>query len=272
MGLGYALTEELVCEHGMPVTFKLRDLGVLRARDMPEVKVILVEDPEPEGPVRRQGRRRDRPRADGARRGERAGGLRWHPPLPTLPMKDSPAGARDERRQGEARRGGRRDRLHIVTAGLVNAHTHLYSGLAPFGMPAPEPPPENFVQILERVWWRLDRALDDELAARQRAALRGRGRSCTARPRSWITTSRRSSSRARSTSSPTRARRSGCARWSASAPPSATADATKRGAASPSAGASSCRTAGPLVRGAIGLHASFTVSDETIREAGRAVP
>ena len=46
--------------------------------------------------------------------------------------------------------------------GWVNAHTHLYSALAPFGMPAPEPEPENFVQILERVWWRLDRAIDEE--------------------------------------------------------------------------------------------------------------
>ncbi len=45
--------------------------------------------------------------------------------------------------------------------GDVCAHTHLYSGLAPLGMPAPQPPPENFVQILERVWWRLDRALDE---------------------------------------------------------------------------------------------------------------
>ncbi|MCA9664304.1 MAG: amidohydrolase family protein [Myxococcales bacterium] len=44
--------------------------------------------------------------------------------------------------------------------GRVNAHTHIYSGLAPFSMPPPEPPPESFVQILERVWWRLDRALD----------------------------------------------------------------------------------------------------------------
>ena len=35
---------------GMPATFKLRDLGVLRARDMPAVEVILVEVPEPEGP------------------------------------------------------------------------------------------------------------------------------------------------------------------------------------------------------------------------------
>lgn len=46
--------------------------------------------------------------------------------------------------------------------GDVCAHTHLYSGLAPLGMPAPAPPPESFVQILERVWWRLDRALDEE--------------------------------------------------------------------------------------------------------------
>lgn len=51
----------------------------------------------------------------------------------------------------------------------VNAHTHLYSGLAPLGMPAPEIQPESFVQILERVWWRLDRALD---AASLRAAAR----------------------------------------------------------------------------------------------------
>src|SRR5512137_1721996 len=45
--------------------------------------------------------------------------------------------------------------------GFVNAHTHIYSALAPYGMPPPAVPPENFVQILERVWWRLDRALDE---------------------------------------------------------------------------------------------------------------
>ena len=55
MGLGYALTEELPTENGMPVTFKLRDLGVLRARDMPPCDVILVEDPEPEGPYGAKG-------------------------------------------------------------------------------------------------------------------------------------------------------------------------------------------------------------------------
>ncbi len=47
-----------------------------------------------------------------------------------------------------------------ITPGHVNSHTHLYSGLAPLGMPSPEPPPSCFVEILERVWWRLDRALD----------------------------------------------------------------------------------------------------------------
>jgi CO/xanthine dehydrogenase Mo-binding subunit len=55
MGLGYALTEELPCEDGWPVTYKLRQLGVLRARDMPKVEVILVEDPEPEGPFGAKG-------------------------------------------------------------------------------------------------------------------------------------------------------------------------------------------------------------------------
>jgi cytosine/adenosine deaminase-related metal-dependent hydrolase len=45
-------------------------------------------------------------------------------------------------------------------SGWVNAHTHVYSGLAPFGMPPPRPAPRNFLEILERVWWRLDRAID----------------------------------------------------------------------------------------------------------------
>jgi selenium-dependent xanthine dehydrogenase len=55
MGLGYALTEELPCQDGMPVTFKLRELGVLRARDMPELEVILIEEHEPEGPYGAKG-------------------------------------------------------------------------------------------------------------------------------------------------------------------------------------------------------------------------
>ncbi len=55
MGLGYALTEELPCENGWPVTSRLREIGVLRARDMPEVEVLIVEDPEPAGPFGAKG-------------------------------------------------------------------------------------------------------------------------------------------------------------------------------------------------------------------------
>lgn len=55
MGLGYALTEELHLERGVPATHNLRDLGVLRARDMPTIEVILVEEHEPDGPCGAKG-------------------------------------------------------------------------------------------------------------------------------------------------------------------------------------------------------------------------
>ena len=47
----------------------------------------------------------------------------------------------------------------VVLPGLVNAHTHLYSALA-VGMAGPAVAPTNFSETLERIWWRLDRALD----------------------------------------------------------------------------------------------------------------
>jgi len=47
----------------------------------------------------------------------------------------------------------------LVIPGNVCAHHHLYSALAR-GMPYRLQPPSNFVEILRRVWWRLDRALD----------------------------------------------------------------------------------------------------------------
>src|SRR5437764_4604059 len=49
----------------------------------------------------------------------------------------------------------------VVIPGLVNGHTHLYSALA-VGMPPPSRAPQNFLEILQLIWWRLDRALDDE--------------------------------------------------------------------------------------------------------------
>ena len=47
----------------------------------------------------------------------------------------------------------------LIVPGNVCAHTHLYSALAR-GMPYRLAPPRTFVEILQRVWWRLDRALD----------------------------------------------------------------------------------------------------------------
>ena len=50
----------------------------------------------------------------------------------------------------------------LVIPGNVCAHTHLYSALSR-GMPGDGgPPPRTFIDILRRVWWRLDRALDDD--------------------------------------------------------------------------------------------------------------
>lgn len=47
----------------------------------------------------------------------------------------------------------------VVMPGMVNGHTHLYGALA-IGMPGPSRAPTNFHEILELIWWRLDRAHD----------------------------------------------------------------------------------------------------------------
>jgi len=52
MGLGYALSENFPSdpETGFPTNTTLRSLGIIRAKDMPPVKVVLVESPEPNSP------------------------------------------------------------------------------------------------------------------------------------------------------------------------------------------------------------------------------
>jgi putative selenium metabolism protein SsnA len=49
----------------------------------------------------------------------------------------------------------------IVLPGFICAHHHFYSTLAR-GMSIPGEPAANFVQILERMWWKVDRALGEE--------------------------------------------------------------------------------------------------------------
>jgi putative selenium metabolism protein SsnA len=48
----------------------------------------------------------------------------------------------------------------LVMPGNICAHTHFYGAFAR-GMGIPGPPPKDFPDILERLWWRLDRALFD---------------------------------------------------------------------------------------------------------------
>ena len=46
----------------------------------------------------------------------------------------------------------------MIMPGLINTHMHFYSTFAR-GMAAKDAPPDNFGEILERLWWRLDKVL-----------------------------------------------------------------------------------------------------------------
>jgi xanthine dehydrogenase molybdenum-binding subunit len=55
MGLGYAISENLELDQGRPKSTRLRDCGILRAWEMPEMEVIGVEVPDPYGPYGAKG-------------------------------------------------------------------------------------------------------------------------------------------------------------------------------------------------------------------------
>jgi len=50
----------------------------------------------------------------------------------------------------------------LVTKSFVVGHHHVYSALAR-GMPAPPVSTSNFTEVLQYIWWRLDQALDKEM-------------------------------------------------------------------------------------------------------------
>jgi len=155
----------------------------------------------------------------------------------------------------------------VAGPGFVNAHTHIYSGLAPLGMPEPAFAPENFVQILERIWWRLDRALDE--------------RSLRAAARYYVAAALRYGTSALVDHHESPNFIEGALDVLADVcqelgmPALLCYGATERNGGREEArrGLAECRrfiraNDRPLVRGLVGLHASFTVSDDTIREAG----
>ena len=47
----------------------------------------------------------------------------------------------------------------VIMPGLINAHTHIYSGLAR-GLAIAGNNPTNFLEVLEGTWWAIDRKLD----------------------------------------------------------------------------------------------------------------
>ncbi len=49
----------------------------------------------------------------------------------------------------------------IILPGFICAHHHFYSTMAR-GMAPPGEPASNFVEILQRLWWKLDKALSEE--------------------------------------------------------------------------------------------------------------
>jgi cytosine/adenosine deaminase-related metal-dependent hydrolase len=150
---------------------------------------------------------------------------------------------------------------------FVNAHTHLYSGLAPLGMPAPEAPPAGFVDILERIWWRLDRALDAE-------ALRAAARfyvSAARRAGTAVLVDHHESPGVIEGSLDVLA--DACEEFGVAAVLCYGATERNGGRDEARRGLAECRrfiqsNRRPLIAGVVGLHATFTVSDETIREAG----
>lgn len=156
----------------------------------------------------------------------------------------------------------------LIVPGFVVAHTHLYSGLAA-GMPSAGPPPTTFREILERVWWRLDKALDEPSL---RASVRVAGMAAVRAGATCLIDHHESPSFIPGSldliadeldAIGIRA----CLTYGAT---------DRHGAEGAAAGlAESARFAtahadDALFRGAIGLHAPFTCSDETLEKAASA--
>ncbi len=153
-----------------------------------------------------------------------------------------------------------------MTSQFVNAHTHMYSGLVPLGMPAPEPRPENFLQVLERVWWRLDRAIDADIL---RASVRFYVTEAKIHSTVGLVDHHESPNFIEGSLDVIA---NECQQLGMPAVVCYGATERNFGREEAQRGLAECRrfiadNSREVVRGVIGLHASFTVSDDTIREA-----
>ena len=151
-----------------------------------------------------------------------------------------------------------------IVPGAVCAHTHMYSGLVPYGMPQPASPPENFLEILGKVWWRLDKAIDAQ-------SLQASARDYIARALLAGTTTLVDHHESPNMIDGSLAvLGDACAALGIRAVLCYGATERNFGREEAVRGLAECCKvqASPLLRGLIGLHASFTVSDDTVREAG----
>jgi xanthine dehydrogenase molybdenum-binding subunit len=99
MGLGYALTEEFPAdEMGVPTKATLRSLGILRAKDVPPIEVILVEVPQPLSPygIKGVGEIGLVPTAGAVAAALHEVDGQWRTTLPMKPAKGAPAAGADD--------------------------------------------------------------------------------------------------------------------------------------------------------------------------------
>lgn len=154
-----------------------------------------------------------------------------------------------------------------IASPFANAHTHLYSGLVPLGMPDPQPAPRCFTEILERVWWKLDRALDERTL---RASARYYVAHALLQGTSALIDHHESPEFIEGSLD---VLADACEELGLRAVLCYGATERNGGLEEGKRGLAECRrflesNKRSLVRGVVGLHASFTVSDETIRAAG----
>jgi cytosine/adenosine deaminase-related metal-dependent hydrolase len=151
---------------------------------------------------------------------------------------------------------------------MVNAHTHIYSGLMPLmAARAQTAPAVDFLETLRTVWWRLDRAID---ARSLRAAARFYVADALSHGTSVLIDHHESPDFIEGSLDVIA---DACQELGMPAVVCYGATERNGGAAEARRGLAECRrfiesNRRSLVRGVVGLHASFTVSDDTIREAG----
>jgi putative selenium metabolism protein SsnA len=148
----------------------------------------------------------------------------------------------------------------LVLPGNVCAHHHLYSALSR-GMPYRLAPPVTFTEILQRVWWRLDRALDE--AAIRASALRG-GLDALAAGTTTIVDHHASPNAVDGSLDIIADALAELGVRSVLCYEVTDRDGPERAAAGIAENRRFLRAARGLTRGMVGAHASFTLSDETL--------